>query len=314
MLCFPLWIVSGWCVATCTKADVLLRFLYSGLTNTPGPRPLRVVKQTRVKNIKTRRRAPLRLYPTRWHTEQPAAFQRAGRKWVRHDCISSHHARKNSKRLRRHGVTAGDKVGRFQAWILTWTRKEKRLQQQSVDGMNAMESGDNTAPVASGASSSEALAVIDGLWENGRRKHGNTCQRRRCWRTRHIPLQLWCLRSWPPTQKWLNSWKRKGANLHRQCYRFQQTKYLIEHYHFEPGNVMANYTHYVTLQGPVGTVTENGNLNSPSATCAPRLDGLRWWEGGMEANTVLDIPVLQQIMHHISEPFCAITKQNRSVF
>lgn len=32
--------------------------------------------------------------------------------------------------------------------------------------------------------------------------------------------------------------------MHRQCYRFQQTKYLIEHYHFEPGNVMANYTHY----------------------------------------------------------------------
>ena len=34
-------------------------------TDTPGPGPLRVVEQTRVKNIKTRRRAPLRLYPTR---------------------------------------------------------------------------------------------------------------------------------------------------------------------------------------------------------------------------------------------------------
>lgn len=64
---------KSWCASA-----IFIQWSYSGLTDTPGPGPLRVVKQTRVKNIKIRRRAPLRLYPTRWHTNNQQPFNEPG--------------------------------------------------------------------------------------------------------------------------------------------------------------------------------------------------------------------------------------------
>lgn len=80
---------------------------------------------------------------------------------------------------------------------------------------------------------------------------------------------------------------QKG-NLHRQ--RFQQTKYLIDHYHFEPGNVIANCAHHKVRWVQSTKMEILIHLRQLAQRGWTGCDG----EGGMEANSVLDTPVLRR--------------------